>query len=152
MMLLRSILICMLIGLTQMGSYAQNYPCDPTPPDLLGPFYTPNAPERSLVGSGYLLTGQVKSALTCAPISEAKIEVWMAGPDGRYGDQWRATFFSLQDGTYRFSSPFPGSYGNRPPHIHLIVNAPGFQKLTTQHYSPLGAKDSVFDLILIPLQ
>ena len=143
-------LIMMSITISPPQGLAQSYQCDPTPPDLLGPYYRPNAPERNQVGTGYVLTGEVKSALTCTPISGARIEVWMAGPDGQYSNDWRATIFSNSDGSYRFSSPFPGYYGNRPPHIHMITSAPGFQKLTTQHYALQGTKESRFDLVLIP--
>ena len=135
-----------------LASLAQSYQCDPTPPDMRGPFYKENAPERSQVGNGYLLTGEVKSASTCAPISGAKIELWMAGPTGQYGDEWRATIFANEDGTYRFASHVPGHYGGRPPHIHMIISAPGFQKLTTQHYPQNGQNEATFAIVLIPVQ
>ena len=141
-----------LIHLNSSASQYQNYQCEPTPPDLLGPFYQPNAPERSQVGTGYLLKGEIKSALTCAPISRAKIELWMAGPNGQYGDEWRATIFADKDGKYHFSSHVPGHYGGRPPHIHMIISAPGFEELTTQHYPQQGKEVSKFDIILIPMQ
>ena len=128
----------------------QVYQCPPTPPDADGPFYRSNAPVRNIIGSGYGLTGMVKSAVDCTRIGNAKIEIWMAGPDGVYGDAWRATLYSRANGRYYFSSHFPGHYGSRPPHIHLIVNAPGFQELITQHYMQPGQQGAVFDLVLIP--
>jgi len=130
----------------QVGAYE----CPPTPPDADGPFYRPGAPLRSRIGSGYGLTGEVKSAADCSAIGNARIEIWMAGPAGLYGDEWRATIFSRQNGRYYFSSHVPGPYGSRPQHIHLIVNAPGFQELITQHYMGKGATGAVFDLVLIP--
>ena len=145
-------LILMLAYLNLATSQAQEYQCTPTSPDLLGPFYSPNAPERNQVGTGYILNGVVKSALTCAPISGAKIEVWMAGPGGQYGDKWRATIFSGTDGLYKFSSHPPGHYGNRRPHIHMIISAPGFNALTTQHYTQKGKESSTFDIILVPIR
>lgn len=147
-----TVLILIVIHLSSPASQAQSYPCNPTPPDLLGPFYKPNAPKRSQVGTGYILTGEVKSALTCTPIREAKVELWMAGPDGQYGNEWRATIFSDEEGKYNFSSHLPGHYGGRPPHIHMIISAPGFKKLTTQHYTQEGNEASTFDIILIPIQ
>lgn len=126
------------------------YLCAPTPPDADGPFYRPNAPVRNSIGAGYLLLGEVKSAADCAPIAGAKIEVWMIGPDGRYDDRWRATLFSRKDGRYFFQSHFPGPYGSRPPHIHLVVNAPGFVELITQHYPLAGSAEAIFNLILLP--
>jgi protocatechuate 3,4-dioxygenase beta subunit len=126
------------------------YRCTPTAPDAEGPFYRAGAPERSKIGEGYVLMGEVKSAVDCAPIAGAKIEAWMAGPDGRYDDRLRATFFSREDGRYVLESPFPGRYGSRPPHIHLLVTAPGFAELITQHYPVPGSAEAVFDLILLP--
>ena len=126
------------------------YACPPTPPDADGPFYRPGAPVRDRIGNGYLLFGEVKSAVNCAPIDAAQIEIWMTGPDGRYDDQWRATVFSRADGRYFFRSHTPGRYGTRPPHIHLLVNAPGFAELITQHYPAAGQVEARFDLVLIP--
>ena len=74
----------------------------------------------------------------------------MTGPDGNYDDRWRATTFARHDGRYFFASHFPGPYGSRPPHIHLVVNAPGFRELITQHYPVSGHGEAVFDLVLIP--
>lgn len=144
------ILLILAITLLPATGSAQNYRCPPTPPDADGPFYRPDAPVRSRIGSGYLLMGEVKSAPDCAPVGGARIEIWMAGPDGLYGDQWRATTFARPDGRYHFVSHIPGRYGSRPPHIHLIVNAPGFEELITQHYPVPGAGEAVFDLVLVP--
>ncbi len=152
MKLLLILLVLLVTNPVPLISRAQEYPCNPTPPDADGPFYRPNAPERTHIGSGYLLMGQVKSASNCVPISGAKIEVWMAGPDGIYGDEWRATLVANKEGRYHVSSHFPGKYGNRPPHIHLIVNAPGYRELITQHYMVDGQGEAVFDLVLIPAQ
>lgn len=146
------LLILLLTNITSPETWAQQYQCLPTSPDADGPFYRPNAPERNQIGSGYLMMGQVKSASDCVPISGARIEVWMAGPDGVYGDDWRATVVANQDGRYHFSSHFPGNYGSRPPHIHLIVNAPGFRELITQHYMVPGHGEAIVDLVLIPAQ
>ena len=126
------------------------YKCQPTPVDAQGPFYRAGAPETRRLGQGYLLSGTVKDATDCQPISEAKIEVWMTGPDGRYDDRWRATLYSGPTGHYQLESYFPGPYGSRPPHIHMIVNAAGFQELVSQHYPVPGHDGGVFDLVLIP--
>lgn len=94
---------------------AKAYECAPTRPDAQGPFYREGAPVRSEIGEGYLLMGEVKSTSDCSPITSARIEIWMTGPDGRYDDRWRATTFSRDDGRYYFQSHFPGPYGSRPP-------------------------------------
>lgn len=122
----------------------------PTSADSLGPFYVPDAPVRDKVGEGYVLSGTVRSAADCAAIKGAKIELWLAGPSGSYDDDHRATLFADGSGNYRFESNFPAVYGNRPPHIHLRVSAPGFSTLVTQHYPEAGKSGASFDLVLVP--
>ena len=123
--------------------------CTPTPPDALGPFYKPNAPLRDSVGKGYKLNGRVMSSGDCSPIPQAQIELWMAGPDGDYRDDYRATTLPDRSGQYRFESHLPPSYLNRPPHIHVRVTADGFKTLVTQHYPETGTKTGEMDLVLI---
>jgi protocatechuate 3,4-dioxygenase beta subunit len=123
--------------------------CPPTQPDALGPFYKPNAPLRDSVGKGYELSGRVMSSLDCSPIPQAHIELWMAGPDGDYKDDYRATVIANKSGEYRFESHLPPSYLNRPPHIHVRVTANGFKTLVTQHYPEAGTKKGEVDLVLI---
>lgn len=124
--------------------------CSPSQPDALGPFYTPGAPVRDQVGEGYILQGVVRSSEDCQPIPGAQIEFWLAGPDGDYADAYRATTFAGEDGSYRFESHPPPPYTGRPPHIHILASAPGFQVLVTQHYSLDGAAQADFDLVLEP--
>ncbi len=124
--------------------------CVATQPDMLGPFYTPGAPERSRVGSGYVLFGKVLSENGCVPIPGARIELWMAGPDGEYTDDYRATIFSETDGSYRFESPVPVPYESRPPHIHLKVITADIVDLVTQHYPAAGQTEAEFNLVLTP--
>ena len=124
--------------------------CPPTNPDMLGPFYKPGAPEKSRVGKGYMLSGVVKSSADCHSIKGARIEFWLAGPEGEYADNYRATVRSDQDGAYRFESNFPPSYSGRPPHIHIKVSAEGFRTLVTQHYPARGGTTGTFDLVLMP--
>ena len=124
--------------------------CIPTPPDELGPFYTPDAPVRSAVGKGYVLTGAVKSSADCSAIAGAKLEIWMAGPDGQYADEYRATLFSDTSGRFRFESHLSPTYYGRPPHIHIRATARGFRTLITQHYPEQGRTEGMFDLVLVP--
>jgi protocatechuate 3,4-dioxygenase beta subunit len=125
--------------------------CEPTPPDMLGPYYEPDAPVRASVGSGYVLSGTVLAAGGCEPIPDARIEFWLANPEGEYDDAHRATVPAGGGGKYRFESNVPVSYGGRPPHIHIRVTAPGYRELVTQHYPEEGQTEANFDLILEPL-
>ena len=124
--------------------------CEPTPPDMMGPYYEPDAPVRTSVGSGYVLSGAVLAAGSCEPIPNARIEFWLANPKGEYDDAHRATVPAGAGGRYRFESNVPVSYGGRPPHIHVRVTAPGYRELVTQHYPEDGQKEANFDLILEP--
>ena len=117
----------------------------------MGPFYRPDAAHRNSVGAGYLLFGTVKSASDCRPVANARLELWMTGPQGRYGDAWRATLFSAANGTYYFLSHAPTYFGSRRPHIHIKVTAEGFVPLVTQHYALKSAGEAMFDLVMIPL-
>jgi protocatechuate 3,4-dioxygenase beta subunit len=124
--------------------------CAPTRPDALGPFYKPNAPVRTTVGSGHVLRGTVRSAANCAAIPGARVEIWMAGPDADYADEFRATLFCDAQGQYRFESHRPPAYSGRPPHIHVRVSASGHQTLVTQYYPRPGQSEGTFDLVLAP--
>ncbi len=142
----------MLINVPYARAAADQDPrCLPTKPEPLGPFYKPNAPTRAQVGQGYLLSGTVRSAADCQPIARAQIEFWLAGPNGQYDDDHRATLFSDASGSYRFASNFPPRYSFRPPHIHLRVSVEGFQTLVTQHYPVKGQTQGSFDLVLVPV-
>jgi protocatechuate 3,4-dioxygenase beta subunit len=124
--------------------------CDPTPSDYLGPFYKANAPVRSSVGKGYELMGVVISSANCAPIPNARIELWLTNSNGSYDDDHRATLFADETGQYRFESNFPPGYSGRPPHIHIRISAEGFETLTTQHYPTRGQTTGAFDIVLVP--
>ena len=150
------LLLIAVSGMTAMPTQAMAadpvYECQPTHPDLEGPFYKPGAPVRASVGKGYLLTGKVLSARDCKPVSKARIELWQTGPHGDYDDDHRATLFSEKSGQYMFESNLPPGYSGRPPHIHMRISADGFKTLTTQHYPEKGKTTSKFNLILIPLE
>jgi len=124
--------------------------CAPTRPDGEGPYYKPNAPERTSVDKGHVLEGLVKSTKDCAPIPGAKIEFWQVNLNGQYDDDHRATMYSDASGAYSFESNYPPAYESRLPHIHARVSAQGYQTLITQYYPTDGETEGTFDLVLIP--
>ena len=142
-------LLTMLCGLFATG-IAIASDCPPTPYDEIGPFYRPNAPVRSSVGEGYLLSGRVLSTADCRPLAGARIEFWLVGPTGEYGDAYRATVFSAADGSYRFQCAPPPPYVGRPPHIHFMVTVDGYERLISQHYPRSEESEAVMDLVLEP--
>jgi protocatechuate 3,4-dioxygenase beta subunit len=124
--------------------------CPPTPWDEIGPFYRQNAPVRTKIGNGYVLTGTVRSSADCKPVTNARIEVWQTGPSGTYDDSHRATLFPDWKGEYRLETDFPAGYAGRNPHIHILVDAKGYTGLITQHYPKKGTSGAVFDLVMAP--
>lgn len=140
--------LIMLFSLTAEALEGTKPRCKPTRQDALGPFYKPNAPLRTSVGKGYVLSGLVKSSRDCSTLEGARIELWLAGLNGQYDDNHRATLLSDKSGVYRFESNPPTGYSGRPPHIHIRVTAEGFKALVTQHYPVEGQTQGTFDLVL----
>lgn len=124
--------------------------CLPTPWDEIGPFYRPGAPLRSKIGTGYVLSGTVRSAADCRPLPGARIEFWQAGPAGVYDEAHRATIIADSRGRYRLETDVPVPYAQRPPHIHILVDLRGFAGLISQYYPKRTKKSGTFDLVLSP--
>lgn len=123
--------------------------CTPTRPDAEGPFYEPNAPERTSVGKGHVLKGVVRSSTNCRLIPGAQLEFWQVNEQAEYDDDHRATMFADNAGAYSFESNFPLAYSGRPSHIHLRVTAEGHQTLITQFYPQEGETEATFDIVLV---
>ena len=124
--------------------------CPPTAPDMLGPFYTPNAPQRSRTGDGLTVHGAVRSTRDCTPLPGATIEWWSADGKGEYQDRLRATQSVDAAGTFRYVTESPGRYPGRPPHLHVKVTAPGHRILVTQVYPKPQQTDIIQDFVLQP--
>jgi hypothetical protein len=114
----------------------------------LGPHYKPHAPIRTSVGKGYVLRGLVQDEQGLVP--GARLEFWLAGPDGRYDDAHRATVISDKDGAYQFESNFPPKTAEGPPQINLFVTASGHSNLIKKHYPKAGQTQETMDLFLKP--
>jgi len=140
-----------LLGLALVAPSAAQGPapaCRPTAPDMLGPFYTPNAPERSKTGDGLTVQGMVRSTRACTAVPGAKLEWWSADGRGRYDDAHRATQVSDREGRFRYTTDMPGRYPGRPPHLHVKVSAPGHKQLVTQIYPKPNENPIGFDFVL----
>ena len=117
--------------------------CTPTWADELSPTYKPDAPVRSVVGHGHILTGTVRSSVNCAPIPGAKLELWPEGPDGGHPDEYHSTVFTDTSGAYRFEC-------NPTDHIHMRISAPGYRTIASNAYHTQGQPEGVFDIVLEP--
>ena len=115
----------------------------PTPANILGPFYKPQAPRMTNLarpedhGLGLTVSGAVFDT-SGRSLPGAVIEVWHADPSGQYDNQgfhYRAQLTTLDGGKYTFQTNMPGHYPDRvAQHIHYKVSAPGHQALITQLY------------------
>lgn len=123
--------------------------CKATPGEVLDQGYTPTAPKRASVGSGYVLTGTVSGSYDCRPISGATVEFWLSGPNG-YTDKLRGLVVTDKTGHFKFQSPFPASLGGPPPHIHMNVAADGFLPILTEVFPTKGTTSGSFDIVLDP--
>ncbi len=142
------ILGVLIVALLVAAPASAQRPCTPTPPDALGPFYTPNAPERATTGRGLTVNGIVRSAAGCTPLPGARIEWWSADAKGEYQDALRATQGADGEGRYRYETVAPGRYPGRPPHLHVRVTAPGHRTLVTQLYPRDGQQTMESDFVL----
>ena len=128
---------------------------DPTPAQTEGPFYTPDTPERAsllepgMVGTVLVVTGRVVDT-DCRPISGALLDFWHSDDAGVYdnaGYRLRGHQFADSDGAWRLETIMPGVYTGRTRHIHVRVQPPGVQILTTQLYFPgeaANARDGIY--------
>jgi protocatechuate 3,4-dioxygenase beta subunit len=144
-----SVLAAVLVAGAPVGAAAQAA-CPPTRPDMLGPFYTPNAPEREATGRGLVVAGTVRSTAGCRPLPGARVEWWSADGRGEYRDDLRATQRADAEGRYRYETVPPGRYPGRPPHLHVRVSAPGHKVLVTQLYPRDGERSLAADFVLVP--
>jgi protocatechuate 3,4-dioxygenase beta subunit len=129
---------------------------DPTPPQMEGPYFKPNSPQRtSLIqpgttGTRLAVTGYV-FGLKCLPLSNVLLDFWQADVNGAYdnvGYKFRGHQFTDAQGAFTLTTIVPGLYPGRTRHIHVKVQAPNRPVLTTQLYfpnEPRNNTDSLFD-------
>ena len=135
-----------------------------TVPQMAGPFYTPDTPERQsllepgMPGTRLVVTGYVYST-DCRPIPGALLDFWQADDAGVYdneGYRLRGHQFADEDGRFELETIVPGLYPGRTRHIHVIAQAgrpDGHQPLLiTQLYfpdEPTNASDGIFNPALV---
>ena len=85
------------------------------------------------LGSATMLARGIK------PVKGALLDFWHADEQGDYdnrGYRYRGHQFADADGRYRLETILPAEYPGRARHIHVKVQAPGRQVLTSQLYFP----------------
>ena len=117
---------------------------DPTPELTEGPYFSSGSPgRRSLAtqgtrGTRLTITGYVLTT-ACRPIKRAKLDFWQADANGVYdndGYRLRGHQFTDSAGRWRLDTIVPGLYTGRTKHIHVKVQRPGGEVLTTQLFFP----------------
>jgi hypothetical protein len=146
--LLLSLVLCAGLDVRAAGASAAPAKCALTQGNAYDGGYKPNAPVRPRVGTGFVLTGTVRSGIDCKGVQGAHVEFWFAGPSG-YDDAHRGTVIADPAGIYRFESSVL-SNGSFRPHIHIRVAVPGFKTLTTVYLPHPGTAAGMFDLVLEP--
>lgn len=121
----------------------KSHSCQPTLDDGVSPSYRPDTPERTVVGKGHVITGVVLSGADCQPIANVKLEFWPEVGDLGHPDSERATFYTDQEGRYRYEC-------DMPDHIHMRVSAPGYKTIGVNSYHPQGRPTGTFDIVLEP--
>ena len=126
-----------------------------TPAQTEGPYFRPDSPERASLldgvssGTRLVLAGSVVDT-SCRPVARALLDFWQADAEGRYdndGYRLRGHQFAGEDGRFRMETVVPGLYPGRTRHIHVKVQPPGGDLLTTQLYfpgEPRNAGDGLF--------
>jgi protocatechuate 3,4-dioxygenase beta subunit len=130
-----------------------------TAPTGPGPYYIRDAPQlvdgllnyTGLPGETIAVVGHVYAGPeTSAPLSGAKVEIWQADASGNYHPSaggeagrfhagelgLRGYVLSGEDGSYRFTTIYPGFYLGRTRHIHVRASAEGVGSVVTQIVVP----------------
>mgnify|MGYP000607414590 CR=1 FL=1 len=130
--------------------------CSLTCEQILGPCYAPSAPVRQDISEGepgipVRMAFRLVTSGDCEPIANAEIEIWHTSQSGHYsaedvqagrfctsGDAhaeasyfFRGRGISDADGRVTFDSCYPGWYGGRALHVHLLLRMPDHAGETT---------------------
>lgn len=135
------------ILLSALPAVSPGAECRPTNSVPPGPNFRPVDRHAVDVSTGLVITGQILEANSCRPIAQAKITHWQPSARGDYDDALRAYLYSDGEGRYAFSTEWPSSL---VPHIYFMVEADGYQTVTTQWVGDLPVERTEFDIVLSP--
>src|SRR5262245_28992295 len=149
-------------GAEEQAAHSGAKVCVLTPEAVEGPFYfDPKLVLSDIVegkqGAPLSLTLQIVEAKDCAPLQNARVDVWHADGLGLYsgyagqetgsakGERFlRGTQFTGPDGEVRFNTIYPGWYPGRTPHIHFKALVGDHNVITGQLYFPEPITEHVY--------
>lgn len=138
------------IAASGLARLARAADCDLTTADVLGPYYAPGAPVRTVIaapdepGTRLFIRGRVFALDCAAPLPGTIVDIWQASVAGCYSvlencpdeDPFnlRGQLMTDANGAYAFESVLPGYYPGRCRHIHFRIAAVNAPVLVTQLY------------------
>ncbi len=115
-----------------------------TPALTEGPFYKSGSPEQAdlyqagMAGTKLVVTGYVYDT-NCKPVANAWLDFWQADANGNYDNQGytlRGHQYTDANGRFQLTTVVPGLYPGRTEHIHVKIQAPNGQIITSQLFFP----------------
>jgi protocatechuate 3,4-dioxygenase beta subunit len=115
-----------------------------TPSLTEGPYYKSGSPEQAnlyqdgMAGTKLVITGYVYDT-NCKPVANAWLDFWQADANGNYdnsGYTLRGHQYTDANGRFQLTTVVPGLYPGRTEHIHVKVQPPNGQILTSQLFFP----------------
>jgi hypothetical protein len=108
--------------------------------------YIPDAPAAESLGSGFVITGRVRTADGCKPLEDVRVQVWLATETGGEQDN-RASVRTDADGRYRIETdPTVPQFGE--PNIHVGYDDGDYREVFIRRVVDLDDKRAVVDLTL----
>lgn len=108
--------------------------------------YIPDAPALESLGSGFVITGLVRSAAGCRPLRGVRVQVWLATETGGEQDN-RASVKTGADGRYRIrTDPTVPQFGE--PNIHVGYDDDEYGEVFIRRVVDLDDERAVVNLTL----
>lgn len=91
--------------------------------------YVPGAPLVADLGTGFVVSGIVRDVATCAPVPNARVQVWTATERGGEREPSnRGSVMTDADGRFRLeTSPVVPQFGQ--PHVHIAYDDKTYKTL-----------------------
>ena len=131
-------------GSSNLACSAGSASASVTPSLTEGPYYKSGSPEQAdlyqngMAGTKLVITGYVYNT-NCQPVANAWLDFWQADANGNYdnsGYTLRGHQYTDANGRFQLTTVVPGLYPGRTEHIHVKVQAPNGQIITSQLFFP----------------